>query len=40
MTKRILVGAALAAIALFGVTAANHPDARGGEGWWPQSQTR
>lgn len=40
MTKRILVGAALAAIALFGVTAATTPDARGGEGWWPQSQTR
>lgn len=40
MTKRILVGAALAAIALFGVTAATTPDARGGEGWWPQSVTR
>ena len=40
MTKRILAGAVLAAIGLFGITAATTPDARGGEGWWPQSQTR
>ena len=40
MTKRILVGAVLAAIGLFGITAATTPDARGGEGWWPQSHTR
>lgn len=41
-TKRILTGAAVALALLLPVTAiaANHPDARGGEGWWPQSQTR
>ena len=28
MTKRIVSGAVLAVIGLFGITAANHPDAR------------
>ena len=38
MIKRILSGAAVALALLLPVTAiaANHPDARGGEGWWPQ----
>lgn len=40
MTKRILTGAVVAVLALFGITAATQADARGGEGWWPQSQTR
>ena len=41
-TKRILAGAAVALALLLPVTAiaAIHPAARGGEGWWPQSQTR
>lgn len=40
MTKRIVAGAVLAVIGLFGITAATAPDARGGFGDWPVSATR
>ena len=41
-TKRILTGAAVALALLLPVAAiaGNQSAARGGEGWWPQSQTR